>query len=381
MPSSIEIPDRLLDAVYNAATDQQLWRSVLTQIADLTGSQGGILFGQSFGASTVHFDYNGRLSEECNTAYKARHVQNPWNSAMLSQPVGRVVLSDVIIPLEELRRTPFFDEVLRPQDVAHNTMIALASQDDFCVAFNICRSARQGPIGDNARDLLERLVPHMRRSIGLGFRFEGYRAMQHGEYRVLDRLSSGIVLLDRRARILYANAAALAHGANDGPLQVRNNKLVVRSPSHAQRLGTLIGAALGGSPTSSMSVPRLHDGLSLTILVLSVRGQDVGRFADLRLPDAAVLLFIFDPAYRAGVSPELIRDAFGLTPAEARVALATSSGLSIPEAALQLRLSPNTVKTHLRRVFAKTSTVRQSELARLITSLGIFSGLGSEGNG
>jgi hypothetical protein len=54
----IEVPDRLLDAVYDAATDQQLWRSVLTQIADLTGSQGGVLFGQSFGAASLAPDRN-----------------------------------------------------------------------------------------------------------------------------------------------------------------------------------------------------------------------------------------------------------------------------------------------------------------------------------
>jgi DNA-binding CsgD family transcriptional regulator len=375
----IEVPDRLLDAVYDAATDQQLWRSVLTQIADLTGSQGGVLFGQSFGAATVYFDYNGRLSEECTAVYKERHVQNPWNVAMESQPVGRVVLSDSVVPLVSLQQSLFFDEVLRPQDVAHNAMVALAAKNDFLVAFNICRSLRQGPIGDHARALLEQLVPHMRRSIGLGFRIDGYRAMQQGEYRVLDRLSSGVVLLDRRARILYANAAARALDTSDGPLRLRDRTVATHLSSHAQRLGSLIRAALGGVPASSMSVPRLHDGQLLTILVLSVRGQDVGRLADLRMPDAAVLLFIVDPANRAGVSPTLIMDAYGLTPAEARVALATSSGLGIPEAALQLSLSPNTIKTHLRRVFAKTGTAGQGELTRLMTSLNIFSRFGSEG--
>ena len=376
----IELPDRLLDAVYDAATDQELWRSVLTQIADLTGSQGGILFGQSYGTSTVYFDHNGRLSEECNAVYKERHVQNPWNTAMLSKPVGEVVLSDAVISLDELRHTLFFDEVLRPQDVAHNTMIALATRADFCVAFNICRSVRQGPIREHGQALLGQLVPHMRRSIGLGFRIDGYRAMQHGEYRVLDRLSSGVVLLDRRARILYANAAARALDASQGPLQLRNTTVTTRSPSHDQRLGTLIRAAIGGSPTGSMSVPRLPDGQLLTIVVLSVRGQDVDRFAHLRMPDAAVLLFIVDPANRSGVPPELIRDAFDLTPAEARVALATSSGLGIPDVALQFNLSPNTIKTHLRRVFAKTGTAGQGELTRLITSIGVISGKSKKGD-
>jgi hypothetical protein len=48
---STELTDKLLDRIYDAATEQDLWRSVLTEIADLTNSQGGILFGQSFGAA------------------------------------------------------------------------------------------------------------------------------------------------------------------------------------------------------------------------------------------------------------------------------------------------------------------------------------------
>jgi DNA-binding CsgD family transcriptional regulator len=42
------------------------------------------------------------------------------------------------------------------------------------------------------------------------------------------------------------------------------------------------------------------------------------------------------------------------------------------EAALALGLSPNTVKTHLRRVFAKTSTRGHAELAALLATLGVL---------
>ena len=63
-------------------------------------------------------------------------------------------------------------------------------------------------------------------------------------------------------------------------------------------------------------------------------------------------------------------DAFGLTQAEARVALAAASGNTVGETAKLLNLSPNTIKTHLRRVFAKTATARQAELSGLIAAVG-----------
>jgi hypothetical protein len=52
---SIDLSDRFLDLVYDAATEPDLWSSVLTEISDLTGSQGGVLFGQS--TRKVFFDY------------------------------------------------------------------------------------------------------------------------------------------------------------------------------------------------------------------------------------------------------------------------------------------------------------------------------------
>ena len=119
-----------------------------------------------------------------------------------------------------------------------------------------------------------------------------------------------------------------------------------------------------------MSFPRDAEGQLLTILVSSIRSKDLGRLSDGGFKNAAVLLFIIDPANRRSIPLGQIMDAYGLTLAEARVALAASSGNTVGETAQLLNLSPNTIKTHLRRVFAKTSTARQAELAGLIAAVG-----------
>lgn len=360
--------EKILNLIYDAAAEEELWSRALTEIADLTRSQGGILFGQSVTASRVYFDYNGRLDVECNRAYQERHMQNVWSEHMEHQPVGRVVFSDDVIELSALRATAFFDEVLRPQGVAHNGMIPLAAKEDFRAAFNICRSTRQGPFGTDERKLFDWLVPHLRRSIMLGFKLDSYQAMQRAAFDVLERLSDGVMLLDRRAHLLFANAAARSVETS-GALRMRQFVTTCSQP-HSRRLAELIRSALEGSAGGSMSMPGCIPGQLLTILVSSVRGKDVGRFSDLNMKDAAVLVFVIDPANRSSIPLAQIMDAYGLTQAEARVALASSSGKTIYETARLLALSPNTIKTHLRRVFAKTASARQAELARLIASIG-----------
>ncbi len=361
---------KLLDLIYDAALEPDLWRSVLTKIADATDSRGGVLFGQT--SSQVYFDYNGRLCEDCNRAYKERHMDNPWNRAMAFRPVGQVVVSDSVVPIKALRQTLFFEDVLKPQDAPHNTMMVLAAKDGFQVAFNMCRSARQGPMDDAGVRFIEQLAPHMARSMHLAFRFYGYGALQRAEYAVLERLAMGVVLLDANRRVLYANAAARSQSRDGGPLRLRQAGISVASQPHAQRLGELVRRALLGVPAGTMALPQTTESNLLTLLVTPLRGgRSIERLADFGMRDAAVLVFIIDPANTHGLPDAWIKDAYGLTSAEAKVALAAGSGLPIPQVARQLGLSPNTVKTHLRKVFAKTATSRQAELTRLMASLAI----------
>lgn len=66
---------------------------------------------------------------------------------------------------------------------------------------------------------------------------------------------------------------------------------------------------------------------------------------------------------------ERLRIAYGLTEAEARVARHIGMGCVPKEAAAALGTSWNTVRSQLRKVFAKTRTTSQSELARLVARL------------
>jgi DNA-binding CsgD family transcriptional regulator len=378
MSRVIEFSDKLLDQIYDAATDEELWTPALTEIADLTDSVGGNIFGADNKVRLVAFAFIGRLSEEAERAWRERHVFNPLAAYMNSSPVGKLVRSDDLMPLRELQRTAFFNEVFRSQDVAHLAMVPLAAKHDFQVGFSICRSARQGPFEAAALRLLSRLYPHLRRSLLLGFRLDGYKALQRAQFGVIDRLSVGVILVDRATKVVFANAAARSMAAPDGPLRLRNCALAAASATHAQRLQQLIQAALRGAPVGAMSIPHPDDGRLLTVLVSSVRSRDIDRFGGLGMRDVAAMVFVSDPARPLEIPAEWIMDAYGLTLAEARVALCASSGASIPETATRLNISPNTVKTHLRHVFAKTGASRQAELARLMTSIGL---LGDPGSG
>jgi PAS domain S-box-containing protein len=68
-------------------------------------------------------------------------------------------------------------------------------------------------------------------------------------------------------------------------------------------------------------------------------------------------------------SSDLVQRLFALAPAEARVATLIGSGLSPRQAAKNLGISEETVRTTLKHVFTKVGVSRQSELAVLLTKL------------
>jgi DNA-binding CsgD family transcriptional regulator len=67
---------------------------------------------------------------------------------------------------------------------------------------------------------------------------------------------------------------------------------------------------------------------------------------------------------------DLLRYHFGLTPAEARLALHLVAGETLRSAEVKLSISYETARTHLKNIFNKTGTSRQAELVvAIVTAL------------
>ena len=108
MPRVTEPPDKLLDLIYDAATEQELWTPALSQIADTTGSLGGFVAGLDYKDRVVPFMFNARMNLNSHRTYAERHIDNPWTRVMTHSRAGNLKQSSEILPLERF-----------PLDVGH----------------------------------------------------------------------------------------------------------------------------------------------------------------------------------------------------------------------------------------------------------------------
>jgi DNA-binding CsgD family transcriptional regulator len=99
--------------------------------------------------------------------------------------------------------------------------------------------------------------------------------------------------------------------------------------------------------------------LSLTVApVASSRPASGGR--------TAAVVFITDPDRVPDRKARELEHLLELTPAEARLAKSLAEGKTISQFAEGARVSMNTARSHLKRIFAKTGVSRQAELVRLV---------------
>jgi DNA-binding CsgD family transcriptional regulator len=82
--------------------------------------------------------------------------------------------------------------------------------------------------------------------------------------------------------------------------------------------------------------------------------------------EPAVALFITQAGQASHHGIDGIAAAFGLSKAETRILKALAETQEPAEAATRLNIALSTVKSHLRKIFQKTNTSRQTDLLRLV---------------
>jgi DNA-binding CsgD family transcriptional regulator len=372
--------DALLDLIYGAIADPDRWPEVLTQTADHLGAIGGMVthvpaIGK--GRPTI---INGRLSEEHGAIYRERYQWNPWAKTMLDVPTGQAIVVSSFLPPTELFKSGFYADVLRPQgivDIMNAKNVAL-SQDGAVGGFGFCLSARGAEQAHQSVGRMQRLVPHLSRALEGTLQLGRFANGRQQLASVLQLMPNPAMLMNAKGRITFANAAAemlLRSGDGlsidgDGDLQF-TAAFPAESAALSRMLAQALAVAIGTGETLGEPLRLTRPSGAPPLLVLPVPLPPPAFELWNMLEPASVLVLVIDPITQRRGKTSTIQSVFGLTSAEARVAILVASGLTGPQAANALGISISTVKTHLKRCFDKIGVHSQVALAHLLATLPI----------
>ncbi|MFT6583271.1 MAG: PAS domain S-box-containing protein [Alphaproteobacteria bacterium] len=187
----------------------------------------------------------------------------------------------------------------------------------------------------------------------------------------VNRLPLGVIILDGFGRPLNMNTEARSIFDQEDGLQIGRDGLhglqngePVNLKDVVERADNWSGKKKKRPSGGAVAIDRPSGDRPYTVVVTPLRTQ--ARYFDSDRP--AALAFISDPETAPAIKEEQLVALYGLTPAEARLAALLAKYLSLAESAEALSVSQHTVRTHIKRVFSKTLTERQSGLLRVLLS-------------
>jgi DNA-binding CsgD family transcriptional regulator len=287
-----------------------------------------------------------------------------------------VFLGEELIPTKQLLESPFYSEFLRFSDVVHNCVGVVFGRESThgpTTAISCFRGKTAKKFHSEDKSKLSLLVSHLSRAIGVQYRLMGTELQLAATLAALDRLAHGILLVNEKHKVVHVNAHAeniLARG--DGLiLDTSSGALTCLLPRDTSNLQGAIKAAcsidlpLERHFSDAISVQRRHGTHPYVVHVSALPVEN--KFSD-EISRATTIIFVSATDDIHGNSYENLTKLFGLTRAEIGLAQALLAGESLRLFASTRHVSYETARTHLRNIFEKTKTTKQTELLRLLIS-------------
>ena len=358
----------LIGQAYDAALDDTLWPDLAPSIARSFDSISTALQIRNVAGDVRLLAITDNLAPDLMAEYRDYYWHHDvWANRATQLGMSRPYMSRDLVSDAFLERSEYYADWLRKLDLFYVVgSIFPVSNDEICV-IGAHRARAHGTYDETIRKRMGDFLPHLRRALQLRHKLSHASLEKSAALEALERTGDPVLVAARDARLLYANAGAEALLAEGDAIRVVRGRLAVADGAAGLRLAFLISSAIDtaagadGSAGSAVALAR-DERLPLTILVAPLRPARDGLGA----PLPAAILFIRDPE-RGGVSELFLQDMFALTPAESAIAAALAAGNSVEYIARTYRVTLNTARTHLKRIFAKTNTRRQGELVALLT--------------
>ena len=362
----------LTDDIYGAILDKSRWPDALRQTTQFVGAQAGVLLWRNevSGASDPvcwSFGIEPRFAE----SYAERYAKlDPLRVAMLSREIGDVASATELVPRSEFVESRFYKEWAQPQGWTQSVQANLDKSSTSFVYLSLWRNRTGASANWPTKDRLRLLASHLRRAMLVRQVVDRHAAEAATLGDTLDGIGPGLFFVNADGHILESNANGRAMLERGTLVRVHGGRLVLADRDAERGLADILcrfrSDSTAGSVRPASMLLSAHAGepfvAHVAPLIEGVRRSTGSTYT------AVAAVFVQKASFELPSSREIIARTYKLTPTELRVLFAIVEMGGVPKVSEALDISVSTVRTHLRRLFAKTSTDRQADLVKLVAA-------------
>jgi DNA-binding CsgD family transcriptional regulator len=357
---------QLIDRIYEAAFIPELWPSVIERIGQISGAKSGSLLIMD-GASEPRWKATDLVEEALGSFIET----GTWRTCAMAATAPRLLRQGFVLDAEVLE-----PDVLA-LDPAHRMQRALGLGSQLAcviempttefVVWTLEHELHAGAPGSETVERLNELIGHLSRAGLIAARL----GLEKAKATVFALQSLGLpaAVLSGSGKVTAANP--LLEGMPSLFVPTAYGGLGLDDTVANQLFAEAVQAVLhaDGAPLQSIPVRAKAGRPPAVVHVLPVRrsARDVFSGADILVVATAV------GSGPGGPSTSILAGLFDLTPAEARVAIDLTAGLTLAQVAQRSGITTKTARTYLERIFAKTGTHRQVELVAMLNAVSQFS--------
>ena len=360
----------IVGQIYEAGLNADQWPGLLIQIADFCGGANAALV-----SADPDIHYSSVITPRANPKSVTEYNQHWWRHDPISvlaakAPPGKFV-SVADTDRDSYFSSAFYNEFRRFTGYGnHGVTTTLFREGEAFGNFVLQTSPRNDEITAQTLRNTRIIVPHVARAVTMArklHRLELERSMLDCGLR---SDHAGLILVDTKGRRIFVDDEAEKLLETEARIKVINGEVRLDDIKADIRLKiaiqacarTVVDVPCGGS----LTLEREHDKPPLTIEVLPYRKNRNNPYGN----PATAMLLIRDPGAVREADAERMRSRFGLTRAEAALAIEMLKGDGRAAAAKRCGISVNTARTHLMRIFEKTGVKRQAQLIRALMDVG-----------
>lgn len=275
-----------------------------------------------------------------------------------------VAVLDVGLP--DMPGTELARELLRSE---YRPILILSNHNDLEI---VKRAITSGVVGYLVKPLsVDQLIPSLETSLSryrqrrrhIAAHLGGAAVSREHLAQVMDSFPFALLIVDENHHPIYRNACA--RGLLDEQVLTMDPAGRLRSRANSERLVPVLDQGLGRTAAAEPGAVLLEEGPARRLHAWAAPLQSTADGAD----DSLAAVVVFDSARGRDYTWEALRTLYGLTRKETHMVNGLLQGQSLEDYCAANFVTANTARSHLKSVYRKTGTNRQSEVVRLFGSM------------